>query len=86
MASSDDRVQVNFDVHGPSQQHLDDLRRDLKAFDEALDITPHLDASALEPWPDPPGAVDTGEHDVIECNRPAHQDGHHGPECYGDVT
>jgi hypothetical protein len=26
---------------------------------------------------------DTGEHDVIECNRPAHQDGHHGPECYG---
>jgi hypothetical protein len=27
--------------------------------------------------------VDTGEHDVIECNRPAHQDGHHGPACYG---
>ena len=21
--------------------------------------------------------------DVFECNRPAHQDGHHGPECYG---
>lgn len=26
---------------------------------------------------------DTGEHDVIECNRPAHQDGHHTAACYG---
>jgi hypothetical protein len=27
----------------------------------------------------------TGEHPAVpECNRPAHADGHHGPECYGE--
>ena len=25
---------------------------------------------------------DTGETNVIECNRPEHQDGHHGPGCF----
>lgn len=29
---------------------------------------------------------DTGETDVIECNRPAHQDGHHAPGCYGGAV
>lgn len=28
------------------------------------------------------GAPDTGEVPVIECERPEHADGHHGPECH----
>jgi hypothetical protein len=26
--------------------------------------------------------TDTGEVPIVECERPAHADGHHGPECH----
>lgn len=74
---SSDKVHVHFAV---TDEYRDEIRRDLDALDRASDLTPHLDVSALQPWPDP--VVDTGETDVIECNRPEHQDGHHGPGCF----